>query len=66
MKSYRQLAIKYNVHVVTIRRWVKASGIKPDFLEPSTSGKKGGLLTILNEQKQEQLHNWLIETGRIK
>lgn len=66
MKSVKQLAAFYSVHYQSINNWLRLSGIKPDYLEPSTSGKKAGLLRVLDEQKQEQLHDWLIETGRIK
>lgn len=59
MKSYQQLATEYNVHFQTVRIWVKKAGIKPGFLQPSNSGKRGGLLTILDESQQKQLQDWL-------
>jgi len=58
LKSYRQLAAEYGVHFQTVRRWVKAAGITPNYLEPSTSGKKGGLLTVLDDEQIEQLEKY--------
>lgn len=59
MKSYRQLATEKNVHINSIRNWIKKAGIKPAFLEPCTNGKRGGLLTILDEDMEKQLNEWL-------
>lgn len=66
MKTYRQLSEQYKVHPLTIRDWVEKAGMKPNFLQPGNNPRRGGLLCILDDTQQEQLHNWLVKTGRIK
>jgi len=63
MISYRQLATEKKVHINSIRNWIKKAGIKPAYLEPSTTGKRGGLLTVLDDDMVKQLDEWLESRG---
>lgn len=66
MKTYKQLAMEYGVHYMTIRNWIIKSGITPDFLAPSDSPRRRGYMTVLTPEKQLQLHDWCVATGRVK